>query len=172
VGASGWHYFVPYQPDVDKALQELRQDVFQRKGKLLQIDPYWKWMTFEELYPFALDLSAAERAAYEAEYERLQALEEPTTIEALLEWNRPDGTGSILDIERVSPTPNFAAVSPVPTEQLRAWFDTDRPSRTMLEQAAQDGWIFDDCERGQGYYFIVFQDGEPSEICFVGVSGD
>jgi hypothetical protein len=29
MGASGWSYFVPYQPDINKALQELRQKVFQ-----------------------------------------------------------------------------------------------------------------------------------------------
>ena len=32
MGASGWHYFVAYQPDIDKALQELRVDVF-KKGE-------------------------------------------------------------------------------------------------------------------------------------------
>jgi hypothetical protein len=30
MGASGWRYFVPYQPDIQQALQELREDVFKR----------------------------------------------------------------------------------------------------------------------------------------------
>jgi hypothetical protein len=30
MGASGWSYFVPYQSDIEQALQELRQAVFER----------------------------------------------------------------------------------------------------------------------------------------------
>jgi len=29
MGASGWNYFVPYKPDINQALQELRQQVFE-----------------------------------------------------------------------------------------------------------------------------------------------
>jgi len=31
MGASSWHYFTPYQPDVERALQQLRQGVFARR---------------------------------------------------------------------------------------------------------------------------------------------
>jgi len=30
MGASGWHYFVPHDPDIGSALARLREDVFQR----------------------------------------------------------------------------------------------------------------------------------------------
>ena len=30
MGATGWDYFVPYQPDISAALQRLREDVFAR----------------------------------------------------------------------------------------------------------------------------------------------
>ncbi len=38
MGATGWAYFVPYRPDAERALQELREDVFTRRAYCLPGD--------------------------------------------------------------------------------------------------------------------------------------
>lgn len=38
MAATGWTYFVPYQPDPESALQDLRNDVFNRKAFMLPGD--------------------------------------------------------------------------------------------------------------------------------------
>jgi hypothetical protein len=38
MGATGWTYFVAYQPDAERALQELRKDVFTRRAYTLPGD--------------------------------------------------------------------------------------------------------------------------------------
>jgi hypothetical protein len=38
MGATGWTYFAPYQDDAERALQELRQDVFARRAYALPGD--------------------------------------------------------------------------------------------------------------------------------------
>jgi hypothetical protein len=38
MGATGWTYFVPYQPDAERALQELCKDVFTRRAYTLPGD--------------------------------------------------------------------------------------------------------------------------------------
>ena len=106
MGASGWNYFVLYQPDISRALQELRESIFQQ-GKYYQRDPYWKDMTFEEFLPPDPDFSEEDKADYLAEFQALQALPEPTSIETLLKWNGEDGTHSIIDINEVSVSVKF-----------------------------------------------------------------
>ena len=58
MGASEWVYFVPYQVDIEQALQELRAQVFAEQGKDLQIYPsWWRELTLEEFLPPDPDLS-------------------------------------------------------------------------------------------------------------------
>lgn len=47
MGASGWTYFVPYQPDITKALNELREQVF-RDGKYYNQPAIWQDMNEED----------------------------------------------------------------------------------------------------------------------------
>src|SRR4029453_11574710 len=91
------------------------------------------------------------------------------SIEQAMEDADADGTRSILDMERVSNTPDYAAVSPLPSNDLVQFFGTDKPTRAMIE--ANDDF-FEILERGQGVYIIAYRDGEPSEIFFAGYSYD
>ena len=49
MGASGWDYYVPYQEDLNAALQQLRREVFEAR------DYYWvnggDWRPVEEREP-------------------------------------------------------------------------------------------------------------------------
>jgi hypothetical protein len=97
------------------------------------------------------------------------AEENPSTIEEALEIADADGTASILDIERISDEPDFGCAAPFSAKELIQFFGTEKPTRDDVEQA-EDYW--DDIERGQARYAVVFADGKPSEIYFAGYSYD
>jgi hypothetical protein len=99
----------------------------------------------------------------------------PKTIKQLLKQCGEEGTHSILDIERVSSTPEFGAVTPLSREQLLDIFDTVQPTQVMAEKwSARIDPL--DAEplygRWEGIYIIVYKDSKPYEIYFEGCSGD
>ncbi len=175
MGASGWSYFVPYQSDIFTALQELREAVFQ-KGEYYQCPAYWKDMTFEEFFPSDLGLSEEDKADYLAEFQAMQALPEPTSIETLLQWNAEDGTHSIIDIKNITPSSDFGAAAPLSGEELQRFFGTEKPTREMIENKEYDLHVFLQNELGrsrwEGTYIVVHKENEPIEIYFTGYSGD
>jgi hypothetical protein len=147
MGASSWNYFVPYQPDLNAALQELRSKVF-AEGR-------YHWIHGDEALPAD------------------QRLAKPASMGAL--FDDPDvqecGTHSILDMYRVilpDETPDFGRVSPVTTEEAVRRTGTDRLTRAhvgALEELASQRW-FGRCA------VLRADNGEPEEIYFWGYSGD
>ena len=95
--------------------------------------------------------------------------ENPATIEEALEIADADGTGSILDIDRVDDEPDFGVVVPLASERLVELYGTDQPTRDMIRANME---FYEEIERGQGIYLVVFEDGKPSEIFFGGYSYD
>jgi hypothetical protein len=146
MGAVPYWYFVPYQPDVNAALQELREREF-RAGR------YNPVQRFPSL-PVGPD-SPAPGAGHRSIREALRAA-------------GADGTRSILDLGRVSAEPKLGAVAALPEEVLRALYGTTQPTREMIEQGADSECLV----RGQGIYIVVYRDGEPAEIYFAGLSYD
>jgi hypothetical protein len=175
MGASGWAYFVPYQTDTFKALQELREATFQRGG-YYQRPPFWRDMTFEDFLPPEPSLTDEEKADDLAEFQKLHALPEPTSIETLIQWNAEDGTHSIIDISEIAPIAGFGAAAPLSSEELKRFFVTDKPTRAMIESKERDLGRFLQQDIGryryEATYIIVYKDGEPAEIYFTGYSGD
>lgn len=148
MGAHLWFYFVPYQADVNLALQALRQREF-RAGR------YNPAVVFPE-FPVNERTSPSPGAQH-------------ASIEEALEAADADGSRSILDIERIGDKPDYGVVVPFSAEQLVELFGTAQPTREMIEQNMD---FLDDLERGQGIYVIVFKGGKPSEIFFAGYSFD
>ncbi len=142
MGAVPYWYIVKYQPDVDAALQELREKEF-RAGR------------YNPVVPFPDPRSPAPGAKHR-------------TIREALRASGADGTRSILDLERVSKEPKLGAVAPLPDEALLQLYGTTRPTREMVEQGADSEYI----ERGQGIYIIIYRDDLPDEILFAGYSYD
>jgi hypothetical protein len=108
MGASSWSYFVEYQPDLDQALDELRQKVF-AEGK------YW-WAHGE------LGKSAS---AYQ---------DRPTTMDDLFEDEcaLESGTHSILDVSYVladGEEPDFGTVQVVTGAEALRHAGTERLTR-------------------------------------------
>ena len=132
MGAEPWDYFVPYEANIQAALEKLREREF-RAGRFRGSE------------------------------------DQPSTIEEALENMDADGTGSILDIERVGEEADFCTVVPLSKETLLDLFDTEQPTRELIERNTA---FYEDIERGQGVYIIAYQDGKPSEIFFGGYSFD
>ncbi|HEY1011835.1 MAG TPA: hypothetical protein VGE07_03965 [Herpetosiphonaceae bacterium] len=192
MGASGWAYRVPYQQDIQRALDELRQLVFEH-GAFLKGDPWWRDMEFAEFLP-PEDLDAAELAEYRVEFDRLQALEEPTTIQEWIDWNGEEGTNSILDVDRVvaelppvsefpasadeadqqawfaASSARFGTVSPLTGAEAMAILGTDRPTYELVLERLEPVQQLRD--KGAGVYVVVFDGDAPAEIVFTGFSGD
>ncbi|MEU1617547.1 hypothetical protein ABZ479_09620 [Streptomyces sp. NPDC005722] len=147
MGASEWDYYVPYQEDMNAALQQLRHEVFEAG------DYYWvnggDWRPEAEREP------------------RPQSLEELWADELVQEA----GTHSILDIFRVvgpDDTPDYNTVEPVTTEEARNLLGSGKLTRAHVKD-------FDVFPRSRwvGRCAVLHDDvGNPQEIYFWGHSGD
>jgi hypothetical protein len=144
MGGVPWFYFVPYQSDILAAMQGLRRREFEA-GR------------YNPAVRFPMDPNVASPGAQHA------------SIEKALKASEADGTRSILDMERIGQSPDYGVVVPLPPEQLLELYDTQHPTREMIEQNME---FLEAIERGQGVYVIVYKDGKPSEIFFAGYSYD
>ena len=97
------------------------------------------------------------------------AEENPSSIEEALEIADADGTASILDISQIADEPDFCCAAPFSAEELKQYFGADRPTRVDVEQSDE---YWEDLERGQARYAVVYADDAPSEIFFAGYSFD
>ena len=102
--------------------------------------------------------------------EREKSFQQPTTIAELINWNAEEGTHSILDIERISPVPDFGAATPLSTQELIELFGTDQPGQGMIVEKAET--IRSLRKIYQATYIIVFRNDIRDEIYFTGYSGD
>jgi hypothetical protein len=147
MGGHPYWYFVPYQDDIQAALGALRQREFQA-GRYNPATPFPR---------FPLDVNAPGPGAQHA------------TIEQAFEDADADGTRSILDLMRIGESADYCVAAALPAVKLRQYFGTERPTRAMVEESEE---LFEDMERGQGVYVVVYDDDEPSEIFFGGYSFD
>lgn len=175
MGASSWTYFIPYQDDIDEALQILRQQVFE-KGEYFKLDYGNNWRNQTEeafLEGLKTETDPEVRDILLDDWRYLKDLPEPTDISSLLNWNRESGTHSIIDItDGVSYQPDFGTVSPLTDEQLMSIFGALKPTREMVESWIRNSDLVDLRDRWEGLYIIVFANDTPAEICFAGFSGD
>lgn len=147
MGAEPYWYFVPYQPDIHAALQDLREQEF-RAGRYNPVTPFPR---------FPASTQSPEPGARHA------------TIHEAIEDAAEDGTRSILDLDHVSDTPDFCAVTPLGADALQRLYGTTAPTREMVEQNMD---FFEDVERGHGVYIILYRGAQPNEIFFAGYSFD
>ncbi len=144
MGAVPYFYWVKYQPDVNQALQELREREF-RAGRYNPV----------MAMPF-MNMDEAPGAGHRS-------------IAAALRASGEDGTRSILDIEKVADEPDFGVAAPLDDEALQEFYGTTQPTRKMIEQ---DKSFTEDLERGHCVYTFAYKDGKPDEIFFAGYSFD
>src|SRR5262245_45101350 len=147
MGGEPWFYLVDYEPNIDNALQKLRHREFQA-GR------YNPAVSFPE---FPIGAQTPARGP------------QHNSIEDAIEDADADGTRSILDMERVSDTPDYNAVAPLPDEALMELFGTTKPTREMVDRSYD---LFELLERGKGVYIVVYTGDQPSGIFFAGYSFD
>lgn len=170
MGASGWSYFVPYEPDISAALERLRQAVFQRG------DYYWRGSGYEFWDEADNRLAMGEDPAV-VEIERMakrDSMQKPSSIAELFEWNEEVGTHSIIDMDRgVSTDPAFGTVSSLTDDQLISGFGTTTPTHAQIEQWEAGGDPIGSVRsRWKGLYIVVYKGDVPTELYFAGFSGD
>jgi hypothetical protein len=153
VGADPYWYVVPYEADVEDALQKLRQREFQA-GR------YNPVTTFPE-FPVRLEV--------------LTPGPQHSSIEEVLENANEDGTRSILDITQVARSPfdnnqiPFFTAFPLADSEIVELFGTLRPTRQAVETNRS---MWDRIPRGSAIYVTLYDNDEPSEILFAGYSFD
>jgi hypothetical protein len=174
MGSHPYFYFTPYQPDINHALQALRQQEFEagRYDPAINMSDPALWM-FTFTFP-----PTAESFAPGAQH---------ASIEEAIEDADASGTGSILDIQSISDSPAFLASWPLSTEEASALFGTAQPTHAMVEETLIlegelehweetdydiDTQFWDTIGRGQSRYVIIYEGDRPSEIFFVGYSVD
>jgi hypothetical protein len=153
MGAQPCWYFVPYEADVDAALQKLRLREF-HAGRYYPVTPR---------QAFPIDLSAPVPGAKHG------------SIEQVMEQSDETGTRSILDIAQVAPAPfdgsgmPFMTAFPLAPPDVERLFGTSKPTRKEVETNQR---MWDRIERGSAVYTVIFEKGEPHEIFFGGYSFD
>jgi hypothetical protein len=147
MGGHPWFYFVDYEPDVNAALQTLRNQEFQAGRYNPAV-----WFPEFPVGPQSPSPGAQHRS-----------------IAAALRASGESGTLSILDMERVATAPTYHAVAPLASTDLRRLFGTDRPTHDVVANSDE---LFEMLERGQGVYIIIYKSNQPDEIFFAGYSFD
>ncbi len=150
MGGEFWSYSVPYQEDIRAALEALREQEF-RAGR------FWQ--------PTEVQPGLWGRLLGRGPIKPKR----PASIREALKISDATGTRSILDMERVSDTPESGAVSPLRPEELRELFGTEQPTLEAIEKSDE---FIDRLERGQGVYIILYQQRKPEKIYFAGYSYD
>jgi len=154
MGASGWEYVVPYQPDLGAALAALRHEVF-ASGEYLK--PSFYGDVFN--------------------------LPEPTSVEDLLEQEQygefmgTSGTHTIIDVWAVVPADaqdEFGAIRALSDAECAELFGAAQPGRAHYEPLANSEQLYGYVTGGRwtGRAAVLWADDSPSEIVFWGISGD
>ncbi|MBP0004079.1 MAG: hypothetical protein J7642_10245 [Cyanobacteria bacterium SBC] len=176
MGSHPYFYFTKYQPDINLALQQLRQQEFEagRYDPAMNMhDPAWYMFMFK--FPPTED-SVAPGAKH-------------PSIEAACDDSTEDGTGSILDIEKISDSIRQSASYGLSSDEVIEVFNTDKPTRETIEalidekdvgswsEEMREVWeqwyvLLESIGRGECRHIILYDRDEPSDIFFVGYSWD
>jgi len=147
MGAHPYWYAVKYRPNVQAALEDLRQREF-RAGRYNPVMPFINF----PITPRSPAPGARHR-----------------TIDDALAASDADGTRSILDISAIGDDPDFGVASPLPSELLESLYGTTQPTLAEVEANME---FLEDVERGHAVYAVCYTDGNPTELVFAGYSYD
>lgn len=149
MGASGWEYLVPYQADLQAALNDLRRQVFE---------------SGDYVSPVTWGLTAPE------------SVEALAQQEYYWQFMGENGTHSIIDVLTVVPYETgqeFGTVYAFTDEEYEDYFGSTRPTRADWDRLRDDPLLYEYvAERWTGRAMVLWADDAPSEIAFWGYSGD
>jgi len=168
MGKSGWRYFVPFQPDIQAALDGLRADVFRRRdfvasrraARANTIDEAVR-LAGEDGTHSILDVAVVGEQPVETPYWTWLILSRRAGKQPSDEECRARQLADLRERR------GRAELVPLSGPQLVEYFGTDRPTRAAVETTLA-GLPPANC-----FYVVVHDDqGRPSELCFAGCSGD
>src|SRR4051812_40347311 len=167
MGAEPWSYFVPYQPDIQAAMESLQQHEFAagRYHSRRTHDPSLPWpSSIEDLRANYLTedgsrsiidmIAIADQPGNGALAQELSGLMEESPEMA-------DLFGSGMS--------DFCTAVRLPDEELQRLFGTTHPTRQMIENNHD---YYENIGRGCGIYIIAYREETPDEIFFAGYSFD
>ncbi|MCG8569742.1 MAG: hypothetical protein MJB14_06355 [Spirochaetes bacterium] len=93
----------------------------------------------------------------------------PKIPDEALRFTEPEGTQTILDIQKIANHPDYYSAAPFTKKELIDFFGTDQPTEEMIETNDR---FWDFLERGMARYIIVYKDDKPDKIFFAGYSFD
>jgi hypothetical protein len=98
----------------------------------------------------------------------------PGTIDEAMVATLQSGTHSIIDVVEIADLPwqeDGYGIYPIPQEDVLRIFGTLKPTHNQVGSidSYDEGLEY---SRFQGFYLIVYKDGEPNEIYFEGASGN
>ena len=140
-------YFVPYDRDVQRALDQLRL----RELEAGRYNPVMPRMHFGDP-----DLGKRHPGGRHA------------SIAHAMADAGDDGTRSILDVDRVEPRPETGVAVPMGQDALLELFDTKTPSHDEVEEHVAE--LLAEIGPGQCVYLVVYAEGQPAELFFAGHS--
>lgn len=143
MGASFWYSFTPYHQDPRHALREVQQKVLAEKD-------YYGDEIHEQL-----------------EFETLEELAEARDTEEFWEM----GTHSVLDMYTIGKYEAPGTVVVLTADEARELLGTDQPTREIFLERHNDLAV-GHVERWTGRATTLYQNGQPHEVVFWGVSGD
>jgi hypothetical protein len=186
MGGIPWMYFVPYESDLQSALDMLKEREF-RAGRY---NPVLRKL------PFPVDPEGPAPGAAHASIDAARAAAAEDGTRSILDMNRVSDSpkqgpslddligkamqqahrrGDVVDLN-VDPSVLFSAVkaicgvvTPVPRETLVDLYGTEKPTREAVEG---DHQFLEAVERGTGVYVVLYDGDSPREICFAGYSYD
>jgi len=147
MGAHPYWYFVKYDPNKQKALDDLRKREF-HAGRYNPVIPFLE-------FPIG-PRSPAPGAQH-------------GSIEEAMEDSDADGTRSILDIQTIADEPDFCVAAPLARDALESLYGTTEPTRQMIEENMD---FLEDVDRGHCVYIVAYKNGAPDELFFAGYSFD
>ena len=164
--STAWGYLVPYQEDIQQALTNIQQEVFQRGEFFTELGNLLAFLQSEQM-------QYATQEKIEQIKARINMLEQepiPVTIPALIQKSGKVGTHSIIDMQGISEKPRENHISPLNDDEIMEYFGHKQPTLSMLEQNNNN--ILNLCEHWQGRYLFVYEDEHPIDIFFIGISGN
>jgi hypothetical protein len=181
MGATGWQYVTPYDPDPEAALQRLREEKFAAGDYLAPggIARFPRWRDFPPGVPWKMRLGIAVFRAISALSVAAHWLArgglQPRSIDELLVMTGESGTHSILDITHTADIPELGAAIPLSKHRYLKFFGTLTPTRARVDAALAvpgDG-PSEGVRRWEAVYVIVHDEaGSPVDYVFLGASGD
>ena len=150
MGGEAWSYFVPYEKNINTALQKLREQEF-KAGRYNKRNVKGKPASIDEV------LSCCDAEGSRSILDMMEVIKTP--------HERPtdEDMGFSLDPDRL------ARVAPLKSEDVEELFGTDKPNHAQVEKGHD---LFEWINRGEGVYLIVYKDAKPHEIYFAGFSFD